>query len=332
MSPWKYCANASFYGLRRDRFTEYQPARGVAEKVALVAGTPGLTGIELKYPFDFADIALVRSLLQDHQLTLSAVNVDIKDAQHFRHGALSAADVVARDKAVSLLREGMDVAADFGINLVSTCPLADGHDYPFQTHHQVAWEHFIESVRRAAVHRSDVRLALEFQPHEPHARIMLSNVGKLLYVCQKVGLPNVGANFDVGHSFCARENPAESAALLAAENRLFYLHSNDNTGDGGDWDMLSGSVHLWHWIELLMTLDAASYRGWIGGDIMPKVFGPADAYATNHQMVEMMWSMIESFGRERLAGLIGKPGAIPTLFQAWSDALRKQGLSAVAQT
>jgi len=330
MSPWKYCANASFYGLRRDRFTEYQPARSVADKIALIAATPGLSGVELKYPFDFADPALVRSLLQDHQLTLSAVNVDIKDATYFRDGALSASKVEARDKAVSLLREGMDMAAEFGIDLVSTCPLADGHDYPFQTQHQIAWEHFIESVRRAAVHRSDVRLALEFQPHEPHARIMLSNVGKVLYVCQKVGLANVGANFDVGHSFCARENPAESAALLATENRLFYVHSNDNTGEGGDWDMISGSVHFWHWIELLMTLDAVGYRGWIGGDIMPKVFGPDEAYATNHRMVEMMWTLTESFGRERLAELTGKPGAIPALFQQWTETLRAPSTSAIA--
>lgn len=327
VSRWIYCANASFYGLRRDRFTEYQPARTLAEKVALVASTPGLSGIELKYPFDFEDPAAVHRLLDQHELKLSAVNVDIKDARHFRHGALSASDVVARDRAVSLLREGMDMAADFGIDLVSTCPLADGHDYPFQVSHAEAWEHFIDSVRRAATHRDDVRLALEFQPHEPHARIMLANVGKLLHVCHKVGRANVGANFDVGHSFCARENPAESVALLAAEQRLFYLHSNDNTGEGGDWDMVSGSVHFWHWIELLATLDRVEYRGWIGGDIMPKAFGPVDGYASNQRMVEMMWQLVEHFGTERLASMAGRPGAIPELFEHWTATLRGSALA-----
>jgi xylose isomerase len=216
----------------------------------------------------------------------------------------------------------MDLAAEFGIDLVSTCPLADGHDYPFQVRHHEAWDHFIASVRQVALHRSDVRLALEYQPHEPHARIMLANVGKLLHVCHKVGLPNVGANFDVGHSFCARENPAESAALLAADQRLFYIHSNDNTGDGGDWDMVSGSVHFWHWIELLATLDRLGYQGWIGGDIMPKAFDAQAGYAVNARMVEAMWTMIESFGREELAELTGSPGAIAKLMEQWAGALQ----------
>jgi xylose isomerase len=321
LSRWNYCANASFFGQRRDRFTEYQPARTLSEKFALVAATPGLRGIELKYPLDFDDPARVRALLDEHALTLSAVNVDIKDARHFRHGALSARDVVARDRAVSLLREGMDVAAAFGIDLVSTCPLADGHDYPFQVSHADAWEHFIDSVRRAAIHRDDVRLALEFQPHEPHARIMLANVGKLLYVCQRVGRANVGANFDVGHSFAALETPAESAALLAREGRLFYVHSNDNTGDGGDWDMVSGSVHFWHWLELLATLHAVDYRGWIGGDVMPKHFAPEQGYGANVAMIDAMWRLIESFGIERLRSMTGEPGVIPALLQAFSAAL-----------
>src|SRR3712207_8541629 len=61
--PYTTLFRSSFYGLRRDRFTEYQPARSVREKFDLVASTPGLTGIELKYPFDFDDPKLVQSLL-----------------------------------------------------------------------------------------------------------------------------------------------------------------------------------------------------------------------------------------------------------------------------
>ena len=86
---WKFSANAAFFGRRRDRFNEYRPARSLAEKIALVAQVPGLTGIELKYPGDLDDPLRVAALLEAHNLTLSAVNVDIKDVTHFRHGALS---------------------------------------------------------------------------------------------------------------------------------------------------------------------------------------------------------------------------------------------------
>jgi len=80
-------------------------------------------------------------------------------------------------------------------------------------------------------------------------------------------------------------------------------------------------VHFWHWIELLATLNAVDYRGWLGGDIMPKAFGPGDAYGSNVKMVEMMWSLVENFGIERLAALQGTPNALPTLFESWTQQL-----------
>jgi xylose isomerase len=306
MKPMRFCVNSGFFGLRRDRFTQYQPDRTLDEKFAMISRVRGITGVELKYPLDFKDPALVRKLLDDTGLVCAAVNVDIKDATHFRHGALSAPDPAARRRAVALLHEGMDLAADLGANLVSTCPLADGHDYPFQVDHGAAWGRFIESAASAAAHRPDVRLALEFQPHEPHARIMLSDVGKVLHVCAEAGCANLGANFDVGHSFAAYESPAESAALLASKGRLFYLHSNDNTGDGGDWDMISGTVHFWHWLELLHTLGRIGYDGWIGGDITVKHMGPEDAYDANTRMLERMAALVERMGPDTIDRLVAE--------------------------
>lgn len=233
MKNWKFSVNAAFLGKRHDRFTQYQPERPLGDKIRLAAQLDGVKGIELKYPKDFKDIKLTKNLLDDHGLACSAVNVDIKDATHFRFGALSISEPGKRRMAANLLREGLDTAADLGIDLLSTCPLADGYDYPFQIDYGDAWEYFIESIKAVASRRQDIRLALEYQPHEPHARIMLSNVGILLHVLDEVAMDNVGANLDIGHSFAALETPAVSMALLARKRRLFYLHTNDNTGDGG---------------------------------------------------------------------------------------------------
>jgi xylose isomerase len=311
---WRLSANAVYFGLRRDRFTQYQPARSLDERLALIAAIDGLDGVELKYPADFADPTLVRRLLEQHELVLSALNVDLKDAAYFRHGALSAADAEARHRAVGLLREAMDIAADFAVDLVTTCPLTDAYDYPFQLDYVAAWGRFIESVRAAVGHRPDVKLCLEYLPHDPHARIMLGNVGKLLHVCAEVGAPNLGANLDVGHAFAALESPAESAALLAASGRLFYLHTNDNTGDGGDWDMISGSIHFWDWIELLYTLDRVGYVGWLGADIAVKHFEPTAAYAANVRMLQGMTALLRRLDPATIAGLVSEPGSVAAIF------------------
>jgi xylose isomerase len=322
---WRFSANASFFGLGRNRFTQYQPYRTLEGKFELIAQVEGIEGIELKYPADFEDMGLVKQLLDKYELQLSAVNVNIKDAAYFRYGALSARSDEARQRAIRLLREGMDVAADLDVELVTTCPLADGYDYPFQIDYGAAWGRFIESVKAVVSHRPDIRLSLEYQPHEPHARIMLNNVGKILHVCGEVGAPNLGANLDVGHSFAAGEFPAEAAALLASKGRLFYIHTNDNTGDGGDWDMISGTVHFWHWLELLYTLHRVGYNGWFGGDITSKHMHPVAAYNTNKHMVQRMTELIKRMGTDKIAEFINRDGNTAETFDYLSACLVSEG-------
>jgi len=321
MRNWKFSVNAAFLGKRHDRFTQYQPDRSLEDKIRLAAQIDGVEGVELKYPKDFNDIKLTKFLLDENGLVCSAVNVDIKDAVHFRFGALSNTDPDTRRKAVSLLHEGLDTAVEMGVDLVSTCPLADGYDYPFQIDYSDAWEYFIESVKAAASHRQDVRLALEFQPHEPHARIMLSNVGILLHVLDEVALDNVGANLDIGHSFAALETPAESVALLAHGGRLFYMHTNDNTGDGGDWDMISGSVHFWHWLELLLTLDRVGYEGWLGADINPKHIRPEQAFSANNRMIRNMIGLLTQIGPAKLSAMVKENGNSGEIYEYLSKQL-----------
>lgn len=310
----KFTANAGFFGRRRDRFTEYQPDRSLEEKLALIAQIEDITGVELKYPNDFGNIEHVKTLLAKHNLQLSAVNVDIKDASHFRYGALSARDPQTRKKAIDLLTEGMDIASEFNIDLVTTCPLADGYDYPFQVDHGQAWHHLIDTVKTVIAHRPDVTLLLEYQPHEPHAHIMLNNVGKVLHVCAEVNAPNLGANLDIGHAFAAGDTPSEAAALLASKNCLKYIHTNDNTGDGGDWDMISGTVHFWHWLELLHTLQQIGYDGWLGGDIMPKHMGPVEAFATNALMIKRMAAVLDRLGYDAIRDHVQQDGHITDVY------------------
>jgi xylose isomerase len=321
MRNWKFSVNSGFLGRKRDRFTEYQPDRSLEEKFKLARQIEDIDGIELKYPLDLKDLPLAKRLLEESGLVCSAVNVDIKDATHFRYGALSAQSKEARNTAISLLREGVDMAAELGAGLVTTCPLADGYDYPFQIDYSAAWPRFIETVKDVVSYRKDVKMALEFQPHDPHAKIMLSNVGKVLHVCAEVGSPNLGANLDVGHSFAAGESPAESAALLASKNRLFYIHTNDNTGEGGDWDMISGTVHFWHWLELLYTLDRVGYDGWLGGDITSKHIGPVEAFDSNARMIRRMIKLLNRMGPDKIADLIKKGGNVAETFNFLSECL-----------
>jgi xylose isomerase len=331
MRSWRLTANAAFFGLQRDCYTEYHPAISLEDKIARVARVPGITGIELKYPADLEDVPRVQRLLDEHGLTLSAVNVDTKDAAHYRHGALSAADPAARRHAVARLQAGMDVAVAMGVKLVTTCPLADGHEYPFQVDHLAAWDRLTESVREVAAYRPDVRLALEYQPHDMQARPMLANVGKLLHLLARVNLPNVGATLDLGHAIAAGETLAESISLVFQAGALFYIHTNDNTGDGGDWDMISGSVHFWQYLEALYTLDRLGYDGWLGADIKCPQVDAVDAFAANVLMLRRMIALLGRLDPQRMADLVAGPGNTLAILGYLMDHLVAEGTEDVAR-
>lgn len=283
---WKYAANAGFFGGRRDRFTQYRPDCSLEEKVRRASTVSSLSGIELKFPVDFAKPEDTFAIVEDAGLEISAVNVDLKDARWFRHGALSAASEESRTRCVSLIREAMDIAASCGCGLVTTCPVMDGHDYAFEKDHLDAWDRLVESVGTGASHRDDVSLLLEYQPKDPLAHTMIGNVGAVIEVCLSAGRANLGANLDVGHAFAAGESPGESAARLSRHGLLRYVHANDNPGDGGDWDMISGTGHLFDWIELAWTLKRVGYDGWISADIAPRAFEAPEAYAANAELIE----------------------------------------------
>ena len=318
MRTWKISANAAFFGRQADGYTEYRPNVSPADKIARVAAIEGVEGIELRYPADFERPEEIGRLIEAHGLAPSAVNVDLKDAAHFRYGALSAAGDAARNEAVRRIQAGMDLAADLGAGIVTTCPLADGFEYPFQVDYTRAWAHLLESVREAAAYRPDVRLVLEYQPHDMQARPLLSNVGRMLHICAQVPMENLGANLDVGHSIAAGESPAEAAALLASVDRLYYMHANDNTGDGGDWDMISGSVHFWEWLELLVVLERLEYTGWMGADIKAHQLDAPAVFGSNTRMLLRMAALLDRMDLAELWDLIRSERNTPDVFDRLS--------------
>jgi hypothetical protein len=78
--------------------------------------------------------------------------------------------------------------------------------------------------------------------------------------------------------------------------------------------MISGTVHIWDWIELLYTLDRIGYDGWLGGDIAPKHIGPVEAYRTNTLMVQRMAGLLQRMGPDKIAAFVSQDGNIAETF------------------
>jgi xylose isomerase len=197
----------------------------------------------------------------------------------------------------------MDLAADLGAWMVTCCPLIDGHNYSFQVDYSKQWAWLVDGIAEAARYRSDVKLSLEYKLNESRNYVILGDMGRTLYLCETLGLPNVGVTMDVGHALVAKEAPAAMVALAAQAKRLFYVHFNDN-GREWDWDMLPGSVNLWDLIEVLFYLDRLDWSGWLAYDVLTRNGDPVETMSATIAIMKSAEALLDKLGRGRLEALI----------------------------
>ena len=286
-----------------DRFHEYQPARTFREQLEMVKQVCGAEGIEVVYPSDFADVNESVKLIKDSGLEVSAVNLNVKAHDKWQAGSFTSPDPQLRREAVRDLKIALDLAAELGSDMVTCCPLIDGHNYAFQADYLRQWGWLEEGIAAGARHRTDVRLSLEYKLNESRNYNILADVGRTLYLCERLGMPQVGVTVDVGHALIAKETPAEAMCLAAQAGRLFYVHLNDN-GREWDWDMLPGAVNFWDLIEVVFYLDRLDWEGWLSYDVVTRNGDVVESMAASIGIVETAVELVDKIGRERLQGFI----------------------------
>jgi len=290
-------------GRQADRFHEYQPARDLAERLTMVKRVRGVEGIEIVYPGDFADPKQTVAMVRDSGLAVSAVNLNVKSAKKWQAGSFTAPDPQIRRDAVADLKTVMDLAAELDAGMVTCCTLIDGHNYAFQVDYLQQWGWLEEGIAEAARHRSDVRISLEYKLNEARNYVVLGDMGRTLYLCERLGMDHIGVTMDVGHALVARETPAEMLCLAAQAGRLFYVHFNDN-GREWDWDMLPGSVNPWDLIEMMFYLDRLDWEGWLAYDVLTRNGDPVETMSATIEIVKTAGKLLDKLGREQLEGFI----------------------------
>jgi sugar phosphate isomerase/epimerase len=130
----------------------------------------------------------------------------------------------------------------------------------------------MEKIRRylEVVSGAGLKLAFEIAPFS-----VIGGIRRFLDVCDQIGSPDLGLNFDTGHAWACRE----IVPLLPFElqGRIFGTHLGDNRStDNVKMPLGHGTVP---WAPLLRNLHAAGYRGSL--DI--EVVCPADQVELRYQ-------------------------------------------------
>lgn len=269
----KYSVILGNLGNTCDRFlpTGYKSQPPKAEMIRTAAAIPGIEGLELVGGWDVTpkNAAEIQAVMEDNRLGCVSIIPDLFSRAEWGNGSFCARDPKIRQLAIDETQRAAEIAQAMGCPLINLWLGQDGYDYPLQSDFARQRKWMVEGIGEIARRWPRLRFALEYKIKEPRIRSFQARAADTLLMAQEIGLPNVGVCIDVGHAFVAQENVAESAWLLNYYgDKLFHMHYNDNYGLWDD-DMIVGSVHLVHYVELQFWLKKIGYTGWHSMDLYP---------------------------------------------------------------
>ncbi len=299
------------FGQFVDRYATdaYGPPVGVLEAIARAGQVGDLVALDINYPFDEGvTVAQIRAALERNGLRCHAIT-PASYSRKFQKGALTNPDSSVRSEAIDLYKRAIPVARELGAKYVKFWPGQDGYDYPFQSDYELLWRYSIDGVREVAASAPEMQFGIECKFKEPRTHMFFSNVATTLLAIQAMGVDNVGIVFDSGHSFLAKETPAEAVQLAARHGRLTSVEINDNWRDWDD-DMAVGSVHLIETLEFLLALRTIGWNEVILLDQFPFREDPVAAARESIRTVRQLDALLDTLDLEALKGAQDRQDAL----------------------
>jgi xylose isomerase len=285
-----------FLGQTRDRFATYQQPRSEEEKLALAASIPGVSCVEVVYPYETQRPDDLLAAVHRHGLSFASVNANIKGEAQFAAGSVSRHALPVRARAVEIIKAAKDMAIQLGAPLVTCCPLTDGWDYLFQADYATAWKHMVESFAEAASYRPEVPLYVEYKYSEARVNCLLDSAATAIHLCRDAATPGMGITIDFGHALYAGENPARSLCMVAGAQLPFYLHTNDNDGRF-DWDLAGASRNLLAYAEFLFYAREYGYDKCMTTDASPRTLDAVAMFTRHISLTASLWDLIDRIDR-----------------------------------
>jgi len=286
-----------------DRFIPegYRGGLDLETQIERLSQIDGITGLPIMYPLEIERDRLA-ALLAKHGLKLGTVCPDTYCRAIWKFGTLASSDKSVRDQAIRECKESVDLCHEMNGADILLWLAHDGYDYPFEDNYELRFGRIVEGLGEIAEHNRDVKITVEYKAKEPRTHQYVSDAGKALLICEKVGLPNLGVVIDLGHSLQAGEEPAEAVCLAASCGRLFHIHLNDNFRLWDD-DLLIGSVHFWETLEFFYWLQKYKYDGWYVIDIWPSRVNGEQALKESVDRIRMFDNLAAALPREEIAKL-----------------------------
>src|SRR5436305_9049741 len=238
----------------------------------------GYTGVEIMADVPHAWPAFlldeqkqaIRQALLDNKLAISNINAFMMHAvndprQRYWHPSWIEPDRHYRQIRIDHTRRALTLARELGARCITTepgGPVEPGGSW------SAALKLFVEMIKPVAEHAEKEGVLLLV---EPEPGLLIETADQFLEFMRHIDSPAVGMNFDVGHAYCVKDDPATTIPRVAPYIRHFHLediaatrvHQHLVPGDGAiDFK------------ATLRALQATGYNGWVTLELYPFVTDP----------------------------------------------------------
>lgn len=235
----------------------------------------------------------LRDALGRNNLRISNINAFMMNAindrrQKYWHPSWIEPDVNYRHIRIDHTIRSLTLAKELGAPCITTEP---GGPVEPGASWAAALKLFVEMLKPVVAHAEKERVQLLI---EPEPGLLIETAEQSLELMRHFDSPYVGLNFDIGHFYCVKDDPAATVPLLAKFTRHYHLediaatrvHHHLVPGEGAiDFD------------STLRAIQASGYDGWITIELYPYVDDPDPAARTAFERVSRLMAGLPGAAR-----------------------------------
>lgn len=254
-------------------FKRYSLAESIKEIASI-----GYDGVELlcdiphAYPpdLDKEKIQSIRNLLSSHNMQISNLNAfTLYAINDVYHPSWIEDDEKLRESRIQHTIDCLHLAEQVGARNISTEP---GGPVNGKIRNPAELEKlFLAGILRAAKIAEQIEVKILV---EPEPALLLENSKQFKNFMSKVNSEYVRLNFDIGHFFCVREDPASLVYELSDYTEHFHLADISDTRVHNHLIPGHGAIDF---VSVFDAIDKIGYHGFVTMELYPYQSNPIDA-------------------------------------------------------
>jgi sugar phosphate isomerase/epimerase len=218
----------------------------------------------------------IRDALVKNKLSISNINSFMMHAindprQRYWHPSWIEPDRHYRQIRIDHTMRALTLAKELGAPCITTEP---GGPVELGSSWSTALKLFVEMLKPVIAHAEKEGVLLLI---EPEPGLLIETVDQFLELVQHIDSPAVGMNFDIGHAYCVKDDPATTIPRVAKHIRHFHLEDIAATRVHQHLVPGEGAIDF---AATLRAIQNIGYTGWVTIELYPYIEDPDAAART----------------------------------------------------